>query len=671
MDGKSDTKRPRTTPAKKGKKRKTETPIASRSDPLSGPSQEVNAARIGSDGPSTANGALGNDETTLFAKVIARDRTHEDSVGSLFDVPLSPPPSKPLTTSNGRLQHKIKQLEAEVEHLKSHGEQEVRKARLDDIFHRDLAEKKYDALLEKVRQQGVRMEAECKRHLVVVNEMKRQITEKDAKVNTLEGQLETEKAKVTVAISEQSFWRDQADHTTHLLRTAEEDFEELSKFEVEERSRRENEAQRSTQLPPAYGSLDADDVRLEAKDSGALDLASLKRVVRNAFHGTLKLAQSPAPPGQPAGDDRMVLLLSKAVEFAVFGVQASLRHADETSIVGKGASTRKLRRAVAKTEYIAERLAKLVLDTIARAVTALESKPNFAPRLSDNDYTKTRLSWSTADMTLLETLRLLFRHAPPSDASADAKRKKLFLLQYFLTQVNMLKTKFNASPCMMVYGLTRNDRPASRLAGGRLLEQSLLWLEEQVESERMIAANDNTSPSEQAPDPMPGVVSVNPAGSRVVGTAATAEEGFRMLEDAHRRPEHALPNLQTLNNQLGDVVEQLEDPNMHQGRVLAQLNAIDHQLRGEQSDSVIGDRLVALRQRIQQLRTMTRTVANARAQPAASVPIQDSGSTTATPATPVPEPRSMSWRLETLDLLLHRCEVTTNPASLTSLSTLR
>ncbi|KAK5138264.1 hypothetical protein LTR08_003325 [Meristemomyces frigidus] len=309
--------------------------------------------------------------------------------------------------------------------------------------------------------------------------------------------------KTAHAECDAKMWKNASEHATTMHRIQEEDLEELKVILNEEIAQHRDSKKRS-QLPPAYGSLD-DEAQLppyefHTKDSGALEVATFKRTVRDKFMRDIAGAQNrldatmAATAGGDLTEDRNAARAAMLKTFVVALAAASTDTDDVLKrshiicafVVGRASADGDrpiyIRGIYARQDYIADRVAKLVLDLTYRFIAAVEVRPDMITlNLEERAYIAS--SWSAVDSALLEAVRKAFngRSSGSGSLSSSCRAKVLLELQLYLTQVTMLQSK--------LVGMRMTDTPLYQRDGhGPYFERTRAWLVQLVEKERELLA---------------------------------------------------------------------------------------------------------------------------------------------------------------------------------------
>ncbi|KAH9809291.1 hypothetical protein Tdes44962_MAKER10440 [Teratosphaeria destructans] len=429
-------------------------------------------------------------------------------------------------------------------------------------------------------------EAELKRkqmqsmHWVTARRLTTLETHHKNHVLRLNNELDAQKAKVYREQTEKLMYREEVEHKETVVSALEEDLSELRSIHNEAQAEAEARDRRRD-LPPAYGSLPEDGrlppYEVHCNDSGALDVATFKRTLRDRFMRQTLLAQKRLHDQRIEvatnrreildGADIPLVDMSEAdVESAfLLSVSAALADAARTAedvlqrsndiatthiqtwidqnvasvhteshlqriiskqkaqtsqrqgdpardgamqdktnrksqlrflypqVNGRGLFDpvslrehpellsdelessrlcRVIERQASRHSYVADRFAKLILDLLLRTLAVLEVRPlTLLHRLSPQNKAMAALSWSQVDASLSEALRVAFG----SETNATAA-ERLLQLQSYLTQIQMLQHRL--------------DIQVVKLPITQWLDQTWLWLSDQVESQRQEASRE-------------------------------------------------------------------------------------------------------------------------------------------------------------------------------------
>ena len=333
-------------------------------------------------------------------------------------------------------------------------------------------------------------------------------------------------------------YRQETEHLQDFNVTLQSDLRDLRVVDAEDRRAR-NDGRRD--LPPAYGNLDDEDrfpPYSQQADAGSIELANLKREIRRKFE--MKVERALAHPGK--GSNTFFYLsdalkdvsqsLHTILEFAK-DVPVSHAHAQingsitphlpgidlsdpnvltpttgrlpsrRSAFAGAPIVTpdirnekpatdkRKLRKAnkAAKltvtvtliqnanaAPYVADRIAKLLLDLLWRTVSACELRRPRQRALCAHMLGPTLpVMYTSVDEVLVAALRLAF-----------SRSHSLAAFQCYLTQVDILAKKFETLGLTM----TTDHSVPNALINFEFFAKTLLWLNEQVEKERELRANE-------------------------------------------------------------------------------------------------------------------------------------------------------------------------------------
>lgn len=317
----------------------------------------------------------------------------------------------------------------------------------------------------------------------------------------LETEIQIQKSRVVRAESESRSLATQADHAHHMQRVMEEDMDELRRIHNEDIAKSREQAKKR-ELPPAYGSLDDDSLNDQdeygmppyekhVEDSGALEVANLKRVIRETFTRDVADAQDKAravtcPAREHAAHATMLVSICASLANAARNLDDILKRYSEVRSINvyqyaENTNTRhffKTRTPTsgAEASFVADRTAKLLLDLALRLISALELRP-YNYRLTQANKTSIALSWAAVDSTLTTALRQTFSFTTP-------KPSRLTDLQIYSTHIHMLQSKLHS------FARLGNTAPGSTHHCGSLhaLDESLAWVMDQVEKEREMVA---------------------------------------------------------------------------------------------------------------------------------------------------------------------------------------
>ncbi|RMZ05991.1 hypothetical protein D0860_05738 [Hortaea werneckii] len=340
---------------------------------------------------------------------------------------------------------------------------------------------------------------------------------------------EHEKVRTRLAEGEREAWREEVEHMVDVKRTLEEDLEAIRRLENEERSELKQQ-QMKAELPPAYGNLNDETLAppydQQAKDSGALDIAIAKRTIRDTFNKQVDEAreamdQLSAHPLRHQTNpvefySRTVTLwctalsdaadhcdgvLAKSGDVEAIHYQAffdedhclASRAAPEQPMHQRPEFQAHCKRHHARGTFVADRLAKLLLDLTSRLLAATEVRP-LEMELLPKHRAKISMCFTKVDSTLAECLRRCF-HAPddaqsPADKQATSSDRKTLTrparlqeMSHYHVQVHMLQAKLAA--CF------NEPQPRAAVpAFGSLnfYNDSEHWLTDQMERARQDAA---------------------------------------------------------------------------------------------------------------------------------------------------------------------------------------
>jgi len=324
-------------------------------------------------------------------------------------------------------------------------------------------------------------------------------------------------------------YRLETEHLHHLNATQQSDLQDLRVVDVEDRRAR-NDGRRD--LPPAYGNLDDEDrfpPYSQQADAGSIELANLKREVRRKFERKIDKALA-----KPDKGPNTFCLLSAALNHVSQCLTTILGFAKDTpvsrayaqSIVSQisdnglsaqliatkdqlpvtpsalagapietpggsnekpGTEKRKFRRqnraarpivtliqSANAAPYVADRITKLLLELLWRTVSTCELRPSQPSRFNAMFDHTLPVMHTSVDEAVIKALPLVF-----------SKSHSLAAFQNYLTQFDILAKKFKT------LGISMTPGTHNALTHFDFFPKTLLWLNEQVEKERELKANEN------------------------------------------------------------------------------------------------------------------------------------------------------------------------------------
>jgi hypothetical protein len=245
---------------------------------------------------------------------------------------------------------------------------------------------------------------------------------------------------------------DRRAHVEALLRTLTCDLDELRQFENEEAARRRKE---KNGLPPPYKDYRKRNHQPpyeRHEDAGSFDTTELEEIIRNDFD--TELCRADKKRLQSMKDDAGNKTKADAMTFCT--TSQCLRK-----------SCRLLRTILTSNPEEADWIAHFILELSWGVASACEVRP-VTVYLTSAEKTKIGLGFREVDEILLEALKKEF------ETDTDDDELPLYELQRYLTQINCIHKSFI------------NLRAH---AGYDYFGQTITWLEEQVESERVRVAN--------------------------------------------------------------------------------------------------------------------------------------------------------------------------------------
>nr|POE85550.1 hypothetical protein CFP56_43866 [Quercus suber] len=354
------------------------------------------------------------------------------------------------------------------------------------MLHKE-AQAKQDLLLQKLlcndQLDKARLQVERERnHTMRVEEAHTTL------LDDMEDQLKRTHEDLLRTSNEMNMHKEDAEHYRSLNNLIEEDLAELRRVEAEDRQQR---IIKSQGLPPAYGSLDDEDATPphgQHHDSGAIELCTLKHVVRGQFRRAIAEAQAAAlTPDRLVLDrckqDTMHLLgLTNALQSISLSIKNAANYAKEIHLstvknMTLAPSAKDLYRERVRSTHqqtaVASRCANLLIESTQRYISTLEVRPLFI-RLESQQKALLLVAFTSVDNALLEILYCTF-----------TDHDRLSEMQYYFTVVTGLQEQ-----------LRGNLRTAIHLRSGRergpFFDTSATWLGEQVEKERQLAAEKPT-----------------------------------------------------------------------------------------------------------------------------------------------------------------------------------
>ena len=317
--------------------------------------------------------------------------------------------------------------------------------------------------------------------------------EQEEEVAKYKGEVQTERMKAVSLSRAMDMCREDAEHYQNLNKVLDDDLDELRQIENDDAATRKLQTKG---LPPAYGSLEDEEqqppYRLH-KDSGAFDVASFKSIVREGFMRSLTDAHAVAESAR--ADENLVdkaspdiaffVCVSLALADACRQLKAAIAYARDLHLVEVRKLSdadwnpevhepgqrhrRQVRRSIARLDYVADRVAKVILDLGWRVVSACELRPA-SLRLTREEHARVALAHKEVDECLLEA----FRNAFNVENDSPRQNSILFEENGFLTQVDALRQRFRLLRAGVSY---------------KYFEKALAWLGEQVEAGRCLEAS--------------------------------------------------------------------------------------------------------------------------------------------------------------------------------------
>lgn len=270
--------------------------------------------------------------------------------------------------------------------------------------------------------------------------------------------------------------------------TLESDVGELRQIHNEASARK-----RPPGLPPAYGSLDEEDMppyELHA-DSGALNVASLKRVARDKYNKTFEEYDASNTDHALAVDlpNSPDVQRFHQASLALYGAASSLETAlgslrIEMTVETNAKDANTVRRMAAKKSFVLSRAANTILELTWRTIALNEVRPTGRVDYSPRARAVCKTIYSHIDSILVELLRKWNGECQSNSndlpSSEHQKFSRAAEFQVYLSQITALRATLHE-----LVGRSLDQR------AGQFFKMSEEFLREAVEHERMQeAAND-------------------------------------------------------------------------------------------------------------------------------------------------------------------------------------
>lgn len=405
------------------------------------------------------------------------------------------------------LQTKVSRLEGELREERSFTEMAQNRV-------------KQDMLMDIMKEKELREKAETNASLMK-RRLEKEIQNLKTKLTEATEKCRLERNHTLSAHASAEAFRLEAEHWQNVSTILETDIDELRAIEAEAALKRKDEMRG---LPPAYGNLDDEDrfpPYSKHADGGSMEIAHLKRVVRRQFDDmvskslarvdrvtsvlydlsfilenicqrlraildTAKSKQVSRMRPQSTGylTQHMQAIAMTDDPHAALQVVASLKAIDQKLraaekrilpqgelIAAKTAAT--LLQSPKGAPYLAEKIAALLLDMLWRTVAACETQPASKRLTSCTAHAQLPVQFESVDEALTSALQLTF-----------SKRCSLSSLQYYLLQLEELAIKFRTLRTVLISG------QRDGIGNFAFFSKALLWLNEQVEKERELRANE-------------------------------------------------------------------------------------------------------------------------------------------------------------------------------------
>ncbi|KAK5116742.1 hypothetical protein LTR62_007416 [Meristemomyces frigidus] len=427
--------------------------------------------------------------------------------------PSRPPHGTARQEGYDRIIKQWAQLQTENQELKyklSNCDNEVKKAQLDGILRVEGESKKVQQLALKY-----------KRLQSSYGEVSKQAGEKDNAITQLTATLKVVKdsslglrQSVTALMSQVSRHQSEAQGYEDVILTAQEDIEALRSIDIEMRMEQERAKERRDTLPPAYGSLPDDTFTWEcahveeAVDSGTVTIAILKHVVRSEFMKDIQKMREKQNELRGSmclhrADMQYVLGLHVAFGFLCGNIESVLDRATvcpnevaphksrdqkvkQSSDSNQRSAPHRVEHNSARLAFIADRIAKLLLDMATRLIAALELRPlDVGGVITPVDKNEIALYWSLLDTILVKALRCLLRSTSRKSAAKMAI-ETCITMQTYQAQVRFLQDSMGS---MRMRANVGYYGPLAKFGEGKYLVETGEWLSDQLEVWRAIAAN--------------------------------------------------------------------------------------------------------------------------------------------------------------------------------------
>jgi hypothetical protein len=411
---------------------------------------------------------------------------------------------------------KLSKLEAELVQERAFTEEAQTRVKQDMLI---------DILNEKTKLRKAEEAASIAKRLYEkeVSELKVKLDRADAK--SLVERTQTISARNTA----ESYRRD-AEHLQHVTDTLQADLEELRVVDTEDRRARKDERH---DLPPAYGNLN-DEARFppysQHADAGSIEVALLKCEIRRKFErkieetltdpkkgtsiffalsvaledvsqdlktildtakdvhvsrtnaqGGRNNTQAPAPQLQPSDIAEQLIALKhrmpNAPDYTIDMIVVEMNKKRNRRLKKDHKPTQPTITLIQNANaapYVADRILKLLLDLLWRTVSACELRPRSKMLNVLMLGSALPVIHTAVDEVLAAALLIAFSKSHPITA-----------FQYYLTQLEILARKFTT------FGLeTTGHGNENGLTRYKFFSKTLLWLNEQVEKEREMRANE-------------------------------------------------------------------------------------------------------------------------------------------------------------------------------------
>ncbi|KAK4496358.1 hypothetical protein PRZ48_012338 [Zasmidium cellare] len=267
----------------------------------------------------------------------------------------------------------------------------------------------------------------------------------------------------------------------YLLNAAEEDLQEMAAIKMKEMTAEENRG-----LPPAYGSLDDEEVLPpwdRHQDQGTLQVALLKHTTREKFKKIIQsVTQHVNSQHRSANENVRNAAGSLLLSMLSQGLAKVCSHMKEVLTCPEG--DLKTDRA-----FYADRVVKLIMEFCWQVIAAFEIRPITVNVADPAARTRIDISWRDVDNTLTEAIELAFRDNYPRTSAGDGAEAhcpqcKSAACSGFCVRLNELQTLLE-----QLKGLRSRLEDISSSYRFRMLSRACTWLATTLETDLVFAAS--------------------------------------------------------------------------------------------------------------------------------------------------------------------------------------